>query len=114
MVLSLLMSWASSSMEKSLNQPTLPHAVIALNATDIGIDSREWDSVHATKSLMAHVSSAILDNPTYRELADSWRNQGKQIRTMQDLLECYYSSITVIRIPAKGRYMCKFQRVIWI
>lgn len=104
-VLSMLINWASSSMEKSLNQPTLPHAVIALNATDMGIDPREWDSLHATKSLMSHVSAAILDNPTYRELAESWRSQGKRIRTMQDLLECYYSSITVVRIPAKGRYM---------
>jgi hypothetical protein len=92
-------------MEKSLNQPTLPHAVIALNATDMGVDHKEWDPHHATKTLMSHVSSAIHDNPTYRELAYSWRSQGKPIRTMQDLLQCYYSSITVVRIPAKGRYM---------
>ena len=33
-----------------------------------------------------------------------WARRGKTIHTMKDLLECYYSSVTVIRIPAKGRY----------
>lgn len=92
-------------MEKSLNQPTLPHAVIALNATDMGVDNKEWNPEYATKSLMSHVSAAIYEHPIYRQLTEDWRSQGRLIRTMQDLLECYYSSITVVRIPAKGRYM---------
>ncbi|KAF2134377.1 hypothetical protein P153DRAFT_402048 [Dothidotthia symphoricarpi CBS 119687] len=104
-VLSLLITWASSSIEKSLNQPTLPHAVIALNATDTKVDQQEWDPEHATKLLMSNVSDAVNRNPTYCELREYWTNQGKPIRTMEDLLKCYYSSVTVVRIPGEGRYM---------
>lgn len=104
-VLAKLLSWASASMEKSLNQPTLPHAVIALNATDMEVDPAEWESEHATKVLMSTVAGAIHRDSTYRGLADYWIGQGRRVNTMKDLLECYYSSVTVVRIPIKGRYM---------
>ena len=92
-------------MEKSLNQPTLPHAIIALNATDTGVDEREWEVEYATDMLMLSVASAINRDAKYKEYADYWTNRGKQVHTMRDLLECYYSSVTVVRIPTKGRYM---------
>lgn len=92
-------------MEKSLNQPTLPHAVIALNATDMGVDEMEWDPKHATASLMSTIADAIRRDPAYADKAEFWTERGRKIRTTQDLLECYYSSITVVRIPVKGRYM---------
>jgi hypothetical protein len=104
-VLAKLLSWASASMEKSLNQPTLPHAVIALNATDMEVDPQEWEPDHATKALMSTVAGAIHRDSTYRGLADTWIDQGRRVNTMKDLLECYYSSVTVVRIPIKGRYM---------
>ncbi|PSN59126.1 hypothetical protein BS50DRAFT_594903 [Corynespora cassiicola Philippines] len=95
-VLSLLITWAASSLEKSVNQPTLPHAVIALNATDLKVDQREWDPEYATRTLMNTVSRAIHRDPVYKYLRDQWQDRGKNIHTMQDLLECYYSSITVL------------------
>lgn len=104
-VLALLINWASSSLEKSLNQPTLPHAVIALNATETKVDQQEWDSEFVTNMLMTSVAGAVDRDPTYRALRDEWVSRGKRIRTMKDLLECYYSSITVVRIPGDGRYM---------
>lgn len=104
-VLGKLLKWASTSVEKSLNQPTLPHAVIALNATNVDIDKNEWDVEHATNALMSSVAKAIDRDHKYREFADYWVSRGRQIHTMKDLLECYYSSITVVRIPTKGRYM---------
>ncbi|CAO2647539.1 Nn.00g084610.m01.CDS01 [Neocucurbitaria sp. VM-36] len=104
-VLSLLISWARSSIEKSLNQPTLPHAVIALNASDTKIDLQGWDPEHSTTSLMSDVAGAIDRDPTYKELAAYWVGRGKIINNMRDLLECYYSSITVVRVPGDGRYM---------
>jgi len=104
-VLSLLINWASSSLEKSLNQPTLPHAIIALNATDTKVDQQEWDSEYVTNLLMASVAGAIGRDPKYRALRDEWVDRGRIIQTMKDLLECYYSSISVVRIPGDGRYM---------
>ncbi|PVI02430.1 hypothetical protein DM02DRAFT_701953 [Periconia macrospinosa] len=104
-VLSLLIDWARSSIEKSLNQPTLPHAIIALNATDTRIDPKVWDTEYATNSLMSDVSGAIHRDPNYQELKSFWVARGKHIENMKDLLECYYSSITVVRVPGDGRYM---------
>lgn len=101
----MLIKWARTSIEKSLNQPTLPHAIIALNATDTKIDSRFWDTEYATSSLMSDVAGAVDRDPYYQELKNFWVARGKTINNTKDLLECYYSSITVVRIPADGRYM---------
>ncbi|KAF2461117.1 hypothetical protein BDY21DRAFT_297819 [Lineolata rhizophorae] len=106
-VLGKLLRWAAASIEKSVNQPTLPHAVIALNATEIGIDQREWEVEFSTRSLMETVADAVRRDPKYAEYTDFWTRRGKSIRTMKDLLGCYFSSITVVRIPNRGggRYM---------
>lgn len=104
-MLNRLVSWASASMEKSLNQPALPHAIIALNATDMSIDQNQWEVTEATKKLMSDIKDAIDRVSEFQNLAHFWRIRGKPVNTMQDLLECYYSSITVVRIPTKGRYM---------
>jgi hypothetical protein len=54
---------------------------------------------------MSNVAGAIDRDPTYRTLKEYWVGQGRSIQSMKDLLECYYSSITVVRIPGEGRYM---------
>jgi hypothetical protein len=54
---------------------------------------------------MSNVAGAIGRDPAYSELRNYWIGRGRHIRTMKDLLECYYSSITVVRIPGEGRYM---------
>ena len=64
----MLIDWASSSLEKSLNQPTLPHAVIALNAMDTKVDANEWDPVYMTKKLMSDVAGAVDRDPKYKDL----------------------------------------------
>lgn len=110
-MLTLLIDWAKSSIEKSLNQPTLPHAIIAINAADLKVDQQEWDPEHATNLLMTSVAGAIGRDPAYRQLRDYWIGKGRRIRNMRDLLECYYSSITVVRIPSEGRYMMIDQQV---
>jgi hypothetical protein len=90
---------------KSLNQPELPHAIVVLNATDIGVDEKEWDVEYATAKLMKTVADAIKRDISYKKYADFWSSKGKVIKTAQDLLECYYSSVSVVRVPRKGRYM---------
>ncbi len=103
--MSKLLDWASVSLEKSINQPTLPHAIIALNATDMGVNEREWDSDCATNQLMNSMTRVILRDSTYKEHVNYWSNNGRSIETMEDLLKCYYSSLTVVRIPVKSHYM---------
>jgi hypothetical protein len=94
-------------LEKSINQPTLPHAIIAVNATDLNINPLEWNGDKATEHLLASVSNAlhpVSGVPEFIKLANVWRGRGKRINTMVDLVRCYYSSFSVVRIPVKGRY----------
>lgn len=106
-VLTKLLDWGASSLEKSINQPALPHCIVAINGTDPSVDDKEWDVNYATQSLLSSVKTA-LDSvegvPRFRELAAYWRNLGKHIYSVEDLVLRYYSSFKVIRIPAKPRY----------
>lgn len=104
-VLPKLLKWGAASIDKSLNQPVLPHAVIVLNATEPGIDEREWDVETATRMLMDDISGAITREPVIQDYVTQWRKRGKHIGSTKDLLECYYASVTVVRIPYKGSYM---------
>lgn len=103
--LTLLLDWASTSLESSINQPTIPHAIIVLNATNPGIDHDEWDIPTATERLMQHVRNAVYENPFFVRYAEHWRKKGRRINNMLDLVRCYYADISVVRIPEKGRYM---------
>lgn len=100
-----LIAWASASFEKSLGQPALPHIIIVLNATDLAIDASQWDVKEATQKFLSDVETSIERIPAFQALLEFWRGKGCSIRTTKDLLECYYSSVTVVRIPTKGRYM---------
>ncbi|KAK8002141.1 hypothetical protein PG991_014363 [Apiospora marii] len=104
-VLGKLLQWGAASIDKSLNQPVLPHAVIVLNATDASVDAREWDIDSATQLLMSDIRGAIDREPALQEHVRTWRARGKAIRHTQDLLECYYTSVSVVRVPYKGSYM---------
>ena len=100
-----LIAWASASYEKSLGQPALPHIIIVLNATDLAIDASQWDVKEATQKFLSDVETSIERIPALQAQLEFWRAKGCPIRTTKDLLECYYSSVTVVRIPTKGRYM---------
>ena len=100
-----MIRWAAASFEKSLGQPALPHIIIVLNATDLTIDPTQWDVKEATRKLLSDVESSIERIPALQDQLEKWRTKGRVIKTTKDLLECYYSSVTVVRIPAKGRYM---------
>lgn len=104
-VLPKLILWAAASFEKSLGQPALPHIIIVLNATDLKIDPTQWDVKEATRKLLSDVESSIERIPALQDQLERWRTKGRLIKTTKDLLECYYSSVTAVRIPDKGRYM---------
>lgn len=105
LVLDKLISWAAACLEKSLNQPALPHAIIASNFTDVSIDPHQWDAGTATKKLMSLFEDVISRVEKFRDYADFWIRRGKIINNVHDLLHCYYSSVTIVRLPIKGRYM---------
>ncbi|KAI1385436.1 FabD/lysophospholipase-like protein [Hypoxylon trugodes] len=101
-VLDKLIRWGAASIDKSLNQPVLPHAIIVFNATDINVDEKEWDITKATQMLMADIHGAVFREPALQEHGT---RRGKSISNTKELLECYYASINVVRIPYKGSYM---------
>lgn len=85
-----------------------------MNATDLNINPLEWDGDKATEHLLASVINAlhpITGVPKFVRLANIWRGRGKPIETMLDLVHCYYSSFSVVRIPIKGRYPLLQQQI---
>jgi flagellar biosynthesis regulator FlaF len=109
-VLEKLLEWGSSSTDKSLNQPALPHAIIVLNATE-NVDEKEWDIPTATELLLDDIRGAIFREPRFEEHARIFRQTGRKIDSTKDLLECYYASITIVRVPSRGRYMLMDKQV---
>ncbi|KAI1453420.1 hypothetical protein F4805DRAFT_443421 [Annulohypoxylon moriforme] len=108
-VLDKLVRWGAASVDKSLNQPVLPHAIIVLNATE-DVDEKNWDVATATRMLMSAIQGAIEREPALYEYVQIWRKRGKEIKSTEDLLTQYYSSITIIRIPRRGSYMLMDQQ----
>ncbi|KAI1208514.1 uncharacterized protein F4807DRAFT_452194 [Annulohypoxylon truncatum] len=103
-VLEKLLQWGSSSIDKSLNQPALPHAVIVLNATDKA-DEKEWDTGTATNLFLNEIKGAVFREPRFSQHVRVWQATGRKVESTRDLLECYYASVTVVRVPSHGRYM---------
>ncbi|PVI00816.1 hypothetical protein DM02DRAFT_592134 [Periconia macrospinosa] len=98
-----LVNWAAAALEMSSNQPVLPHAIIVLNASENDIDTQQWDPSLATESLLESISRTVYRNPTFKKYAQFWRERKKHIESVRQLMESYYSSIQVVRIPAEGR-----------
>ncbi|KAI2468208.1 hypothetical protein F4781DRAFT_399238 [Annulohypoxylon bovei var. microspora] len=108
-VLDKLIKWGAASVDKSLNQPVLPHAIIVLNATE-DVDEKEWDVTTATELLMSTIQGAIFREKALYEYVQIWRKRGKEIKSTEDLLKQYYASVTIIRIPRRGSYMLMDQQ----
>lgn len=102
-VLERLIDWAQAALEKSSNQPVLPHAIIALNASENDIPKELWDVESATKSLFDSLSRTVHQNVTFKRYSQFWRERDRRIETVEQLVLSYYSSIRVIRIPEQGR-----------
>jgi hypothetical protein len=101
-VIDHLIQWAAAALETSSNQPVLPHAIIVLNAAAHETDAKLWDVANSTAALLESVGQALQQNHTFRRHAEFWRQKKKYIASIQDLLLSYYSSIRVVRVPARG------------
>lgn len=97
------MNWAAAALETSSNQPVLPHAIILLNASDNDIDPGLWDVQTATSRLLDSLSRTVFKSPVFKKYAQFWRERHRRIETVEDLLLSYYSSISVVQVPTRGR-----------
>lgn len=93
------------SIDKSINQPILPHVVLVLNATDSIIEDSHWDPETATKKLLDDYQDLPNKASHLQDICDMLGARGKSISSTRDLIEQYYASVTVIRVPARGSYM---------
>ncbi|TIA13191.1 hypothetical protein D6C80_06414 [Aureobasidium pullulans] len=102
-VLVKLVEWAAAALEGSSNQPVLPHAIIALNASENATSTELWDVDIATTTLMREMSQTVFQNETLKKYVQFWHERDRIIRTVEDLILSYYTSIKVVRIPTTGR-----------
>jgi hypothetical protein len=79
----------------------LPHAIIALNAVDLGEEKQRWDIQEATDDLLRSAAEAFGKEPGFLRRTNNWKGLGRKVNSVIDLLKCYYSSIKVVRIPIK-------------
>ncbi|KAF1991096.1 hypothetical protein K402DRAFT_436349 [Aulographum hederae CBS 113979] len=98
-----LINWANAAIETSVNQPLLPHAIIVLNATENDIDAKLWDVNVNTSTILDDLAKTVNQNSVFKKYADTWRQRGKMVDTLEQLVLCYYSSIQILRIPEVGR-----------
>lgn len=96
-----LVDWAKFNVEESLNQPILPHAIVVLNAVDIGKGDERWTVQHATDNFFRDVSSVVNSDADLRHLAGLRGINIHSKSSAKQLLQCFYSEVHVIRIPAK-------------
>jgi hypothetical protein len=78
--------------------------------------TEDWSSEYATERLLAANRGCIdsnKGNPVISDLARGWRQRGKRINTISDLIHCYYSSFKVMRIPHRmgGKYQLLHDQV---
>lgn len=97
------MNWAAAALEKSSNQPVLPHAIIVLNASENNIDPELWDVHTSTSRLFENMSREVFHNATFKKYAQFWRERNRSIETVEQLLHSYYRSVNVVRVPTSGR-----------
>lgn len=94
-VLERLLEWGSVAIETTYNQPILPYGIIALNATENDVDPQLWDVDISTKTLFDSLTGVVDKNVEFSKYAELWRNRGKTITTVSDLMSCYYSVVKV-------------------
>jgi hypothetical protein len=90
-----LVEWAATALETSSNQPILPHAVIALNASENSIDPELWNVDVATERLLESLSHTVHQNVCFKKHAELWEGRNRQIKTVEQLMLSYYSSLRV-------------------
>ena len=102
--LKLLLEWGNACLETSLNQPVLPHAILVLNAVDVGDDEEDrWDVDKATDELLNSAQAAFEQEPFFREYKKLWQeSHNVRINSAEEMLLRYYSSLKLIRVPQKS------------
>ncbi|KAI1101208.1 hypothetical protein F4804DRAFT_17888 [Jackrogersella minutella] len=99
-----LILWANANHSASINLPSKPHVVIALNKCPSSTPGDKWSRHNATEDFLKSMDAQIQKNKTFDKYAKTWTKHNITITSMQELFTCYYSSVHVVRLPDKSRY----------
>ncbi|KAF7523041.1 hypothetical protein G7054_g11908 [Neopestalotiopsis clavispora] len=97
-----LLEWAHQHHSSSINLPSKPFAVIALNKALNTTPEEQFDRATSTEDFLKSMDQQLVTNPTFQKYALYWPHDA--ITTMEDLFRRYYTGIHVIKIPLKARY----------
>lgn len=109
-IIERLLEWAHENYSKSLNQPIKPHVIIAFNKSTNQTADDQWSELNATANLLDAANAQIHQNATFVRFAQRWKQLHYKVDTMKKLMECYYSSVHVVRLPHKDRYQLLHQQ----
>ncbi|KAI5782162.1 acyl transferase/acyl hydrolase/lysophospholipase [Pyronema domesticum] len=116
-VIARLIRWAHAVFQTSVNQPLLPYAIIIINALEDKVQPSGnwwWDEDPTESQLNKHINS-FKDDPILEGLAKQWRDRGKTIDTLTDLINCYYCGIKIVCVPhmnsAPSRIDAQYKRL---
>ncbi|KAI0902824.1 hypothetical protein F4823DRAFT_629883 [Ustulina deusta] len=94
-ILQEMFQWAKEGHEKTLNQRVHPGLIIILNKMPSGSHNALASVNDATRRLLENFEQST----RFSELQKKWRSRGKEIKTAEELILCYYDSFRVISIP---------------
>ncbi|KAF8243740.1 hypothetical protein K440DRAFT_663912 [Wilcoxina mikolae CBS 423.85] len=97
-IISQMLQWAETVLQKSVNQPMLPYAIIVINALDAE-STEPWWKDNITDVQLDKYAKCIETDPILMELVKYWGKRNKPIATLRELILCYYSGIKMICIP---------------
>ncbi|KXJ85558.1 hypothetical protein Micbo1qcDRAFT_127798 [Microdochium bolleyi] len=103
-VMEQLLKWADHNYSKTINLPSKPHAIIALNKCPNTTPDPMWSHFLSKSELFKSMKLQIHKNPVFRQYREKWQAANVHISDMEELFGCYYSSVKVIRFPDKSRY----------
>jgi hypothetical protein len=99
--------WASTALDKSAHQPVLPSAIIVLNKLANASTSQEYWLSHynkvgyATTTWLERNRNVHKNNIKLKEYTAFWESKGnRNIKTIEDLLNIYYSNVSVVVVPS--------------
>jgi hypothetical protein len=89
----------------SPSQAIFPHAIIVVNRTKIFRSDNGCDEDTATRTFLELFNEVLDSNHEVNRYTRFWTDRGRKIQSLEDLLTCFYASITIIRMPATPAYM---------
>lgn len=90
-----MFKWAKDGHERTLNQRIRPGLIIVLNK--MAQDSH--DVLSSSERATLRLLESFEKSARFTELQKKWAARGREVKTAEDLMLCYYSDFRVISIP---------------